>query len=218
MPAGEGGTDKYGNILISPHGTAKDRALAHAHAHESVHSFDAPKTMNRLREVRADIGMAAYEKSALCKYIEEALAESYAQVMVNGVRALPDGLTFPIRNGYVTFGRVVKEGSGARASGRLLIAAGVLISRCRDHVSRAYARRRRDRLPVTSCNHCWQLPRPRGGGQQASELARAGPGFTDALAASRERAALRSDLRQTDNTRTAGKWRCSIVRSSKSLV
>ena len=65
--------------------------------------------MNRLREVRADIGMAAYEKSALCQYIEEALAESYAQVKVNGVRALPDGLTFPIRNGYVTLGRVVKE-------------------------------------------------------------------------------------------------------------
>lgn len=107
MPAGEGGTDKYGNILISPHGTAQDRALAHAH--ESVHSFFSPKAMNRLREVRADIGMAAYEKSALCKYIEEALAESYAQVKVIGIRALPDGVTFPIRNGYVTLGRVATE-------------------------------------------------------------------------------------------------------------
>ena len=47
--------------------------------------------MNRLRELRANVGMAAYEKSALCKYIEEALAESYAQVKVNGIRALPGG-------------------------------------------------------------------------------------------------------------------------------
>lgn len=107
LPAGEGATDKYGNITISPHGTPKDAALAHAH--ESVHSFLSPKAMNGLREIRADVGMAAYQRSALCKYLEEALAESYAQVKVNGIRALPDGITFPIRNGYVTLGRVVKE-------------------------------------------------------------------------------------------------------------
>jgi hypothetical protein len=124
LPAGGGGTDKYGNILISPHGTAKDRALAHAH--ESVHSFFSPKAMNRLRELRANVGMAAYEKSALCKYIEEALAESYAQVKVNGIRALPDGLTFPIRNGYVTLSQVLKEAAdGTIVYGGILYAVYV---------------------------------------------------------------------------------------------
>lgn len=45
--------------------------------------------------------MAAYQKSDLCRYLEEALAESYAQVKVNGLRGLPEGLAFPIRNGHM---------------------------------------------------------------------------------------------------------------------
>ena len=55
--------------------------------------------------------MTAYAKSGLCRYLEEALAESYAQVKVNGVRGLPDGLAFPIRNGYVSLARVATEGA-----------------------------------------------------------------------------------------------------------
>ncbi len=109
LAAGEGWTDKYGNVGLSPHGTQTDRALASAH--ESVHSLLSPKAMNGLRELRADVRMAAYEKSHLCKYLEEALAESYAQVKVNGLRALPEGLAFPVRNGYVTVERVAKEGA-----------------------------------------------------------------------------------------------------------
>jgi len=53
--------------------------------------------------------MTAYEHSALCKYLEEALAESYAQVKVNGIRALPTGLRFPITNGYVKIGDLAGE-------------------------------------------------------------------------------------------------------------
>ena len=109
LPAGEGWTDKYGNITVSPHGSAKDVALTTAH--ESVHSFLSPRALNGLREIRADASMATYQKSALCKYVEEALAESYAQVKVNGLRGLPDGLSFPIRNGYVSLGRVAAEGA-----------------------------------------------------------------------------------------------------------
>jgi hypothetical protein len=106
---GEGATDKFGDVTYSPHGSPEEIALAKAH--ESVHSWLSPKQMNGLREFRADVGMAAYNKSALCRYIEEALAESYAQVKVNGLRSLPEGLEFPITNGYCTFSAVAKEGA-----------------------------------------------------------------------------------------------------------
>lgn len=46
--------------------------------------------------------MAAYENSALCRYLEEAHAETYAQVKVNGLSALPEGLSFPVAEEYVT--------------------------------------------------------------------------------------------------------------------
>jgi hypothetical protein len=38
----------------------------------------------------------------LSKYLEEALAETVAQVGVNGVRAGFTGISFPVTNGYVT--------------------------------------------------------------------------------------------------------------------
>lgn len=107
LAAGEGTTDKYGNVEISRLGTANDRALATAH--ESVHSALSPKAMNGLREFRADLRMTMYEKSSLCCYLEEALAESYAQAKVNGISAIPSGLTFPIRNGYVELLPTLKE-------------------------------------------------------------------------------------------------------------
>lgn len=127
LAAGQGWTDKYGNVGLSPHGTQADRALADAH--EAVHSFLSPKAMNGLRELRADIGMNAYARSGLCRYLEEALAETYAQVKVNGVRALPDGLVFPIRNGYVSLGRVAGEGAiGTIAYGGVLYAVHVKLN------------------------------------------------------------------------------------------
>jgi hypothetical protein len=107
LPRGTGITDKYGNVRYSTQGTTQDIALVKAH--ESVHSFLSPKALNGLRAFRAEARMAAYDKSALCKYLEEALAETYAQVKVNGVTAIPEGLRFPIREGYVTFGRVATE-------------------------------------------------------------------------------------------------------------
>jgi hypothetical protein len=128
LPAGEGVTDKYGNVSISPHGTAKDIALAEAH--ESVHSFLSPKALNGLREFRADLRIAAYQKSELCQFLEEALAESYAQVKVNGIRSLPEGLSFPIREGYVTLRGVAREGAiGAITYGGVLYGVHVSVNR-----------------------------------------------------------------------------------------
>jgi len=129
LAAGTGATDRYGNVTFSPHGSPKDVALAKAH--ESVHSFLSPKALNGLRELRADVGMAAYEKSALCRYLEEAMAETYAQVEVNGIRALPEGLTFPLRGGYdLTLRRVATEGAiGAISYGGVLYAVHLAVSR-----------------------------------------------------------------------------------------
>jgi len=111
MPAGSGATDKFGNVTISTRGTAKDRALAFRH--ESVHSMLSPKTLNALQSIRADVGMTAYARSSLCRYLEEAMAETYAQVRVNGptAKAVFDGVRFPVHNGYVTLRAVIGEGA-----------------------------------------------------------------------------------------------------------
>jgi RHS repeat-associated protein len=107
LPAGTGYTDKFGNVVYSTLGSAQDVALVRYH--ESIHSFLSPR-LNLLREARADLGMAAYNRSSLVRYLEEALAESYAQLRVNGIRGLPTGLTFPVREGYVTWRAVAVEG------------------------------------------------------------------------------------------------------------
>jgi hypothetical protein len=92
MKAGEGVTDKYGNVLYSLRGTAKDVALARAH--EAVHSALSPK-FALLREFRANLMESAYNKSALLRYIEEAIAETTAQMRVNGIAASFSGLQSP---------------------------------------------------------------------------------------------------------------------------
>ncbi|WP_197444224.1 RHS repeat domain-containing protein [Maioricimonas rarisocia] len=108
LPAGAGETDKFGNVLYSTLGSADDVALARYH--ESVHSFLSPK-FKLFRELRADFGMAAYNRSSTLRYIEEALAESYAQLRVNGIRGLPTGIKFPIKEGYVTIQALAAEGA-----------------------------------------------------------------------------------------------------------
>jgi hypothetical protein len=126
MPKGTGGTDKWGNVTYSSAGTATDVALVEAH--ESVHSFLSPKALNGLREFRADARMAAYQRSALFQYLEEALAESYAQAKVNGVASIPEGIRFPMRAGYVTLGRVITEAAiGTIAYGGVLYGVYVTV-------------------------------------------------------------------------------------------
>ena len=106
LPAGEGFTDKFGNITFSTSGTATQQNLVRFH--ETVHSALSPKFV-LLRNLRADIAMFGYNRSHLLRYIEEALAETYAQLRVNGISGLLEGLRFPIKNGYVTVSRLVTE-------------------------------------------------------------------------------------------------------------
>jgi hypothetical protein len=119
LPPGEGWTNKYGDITYSTAGSATDRALVLYH--EQVHSALSPKLL-RCREMRADLGMAGYQRSALLRYLEEALAESYAQLRVHGVRGLPAGIRFPVANGYVTLSAVLKEAVVAGGLGSITVA------------------------------------------------------------------------------------------------
>jgi len=106
LPAGVGSTDKFGNITYSTLGSQAEQDLARFH--EQVHSFLSPK-LTPLRNLRADFGWWGYNRIHLLKYLEEALAESYAQLRVVGLRGLPDGIAFPITRGYVTIGRLATE-------------------------------------------------------------------------------------------------------------
>jgi hypothetical protein len=96
LPAGTGATDKYGNYRYSSAGSAQDQALARYH--EMVHSALSPK-LRPLRELRADLSMAGYNRSQLLRYLEEALAEGYAQLRVNGIKGVPVAIRFPIAAG-----------------------------------------------------------------------------------------------------------------------
>ena len=106
LPPGTGHTDRFGNMAISSAGSATDQALVRYH--EQVHSFLSPR-LNFLRNFRANLRISAYQRSAFLQYLEEALAETYAQLRVHGIRNLPNGIRFPIREGYVTLRAVVTE-------------------------------------------------------------------------------------------------------------
>jgi len=59
--------------------------------------------------------MAGYERSALLRYLEEALAEGYAQLRVNGLAQAVEALRFPMRGGYVVVSQLVAEGQAIGA-------------------------------------------------------------------------------------------------------
>jgi hypothetical protein len=98
LPAGTGSTSFWGNIKVSTQGSATDRALVLLH--EKVHQFLAPK-LYVLREYRASTRASSYWRSSLWRYIEEALAETVAQVGVTGFRNFFTGVRFPVSQGYM---------------------------------------------------------------------------------------------------------------------
>ncbi len=106
-PAGAGSTSPFGEVRLSPHGTASDQALVRAH--ELVHRFLTPR-FGLLRRFRVQVGMSGYMRSALLRYLEEALAETVAQLRVNGTAGVLTGLRFPVANGYMTLAEIQVEG------------------------------------------------------------------------------------------------------------
>lgn len=98
-PAGGGYTTEWGEIFISSRGTPADRRIVALH--ESIHRLLTPK-FYILREFRVQNRTASYVRSALAKYLEEAFAETYAQVKMGGIGESIVGITFPLKQEYVT--------------------------------------------------------------------------------------------------------------------
>jgi hypothetical protein len=108
---------------VSSKGTANDRALVILH--ERVHQFLAPK-LYLLRENRVGSNAASYVRSSLWRYIEEALAETIAQVGVNGFRQSLTGIRFPVSNGYVYLAKSGGYSAAFAGAGLVPEAAGLL--------------------------------------------------------------------------------------------
>jgi len=121
-PAGSGWTTFWGDVEISSAGSAADRELVRLH--ERVHQILAPK-LYPLRRIRVENRIGSYFKSSLYRYIEEMLAETVAQVGVNGVSKIVVGLKFPVANGYVYLTRA--GGYGAAMGGSGLVPEGAAL-------------------------------------------------------------------------------------------
>jgi len=123
LPRGEGYTTAFGDIFYSSRGTPELQRIVRLH--ERVHQLLTPK-LQFLRKVRVVLSQNGYFKSYILRYLEEALAETVAQVGVNGFRHGIEGITFPVKNGYVTL-----VGMRAEAAGMLLgpVNAGGMIYR-----------------------------------------------------------------------------------------
>ena len=110
--AGTGKTSWFGDIVYSLKGSATDQEIALLH--EKVHAALTPR-LGILRPLRAQIRKAGYSRSVFLQYIEEAMAEMYAQVRVNGFKGIIEGLRFPIDNDYVSVAALYDEGSAIGA-------------------------------------------------------------------------------------------------------
>ena len=98
-PAGGGYTTEWGEIFISSRGTHADRRMVTLH--EAIHRLLTPK-LYFLREFRVQNRTASYVRSAFSKYLEEAFAETYAQIRMAGLGEAIVGITFPVKQEYVT--------------------------------------------------------------------------------------------------------------------
>jgi hypothetical protein len=93
MLAEEGWTTSWGAIVISSRGSATTRQLVLLH--ERIHQILTPK-LYPLRNFRHANRNASYRYSSLSRFLEEALAESYAQLRVNGFTEAIAALRFPL--------------------------------------------------------------------------------------------------------------------------
>jgi len=55
--------------------------------------------------------MSGYLRSAFLQYLEEAIAETVAQLRANGFSGFLEGVKFPVANGYVTISDMACEGA-----------------------------------------------------------------------------------------------------------
>ena len=104
-----GATFKYGDIkyLSRLSGKAKDATILH----EKVHRWLTPK-FYPLRNFRVTLNWNSYAKSSILRYLEEALAQTVGQVGVYGFKQIFSGISFPVKNGYVTIAEMGIEMKG----------------------------------------------------------------------------------------------------------
>jgi hypothetical protein len=139
-----GGTDKYGNITYNPNQSAEQLKLTLFH--EGVHRILSPK-LRMFQETRATYAENMYWNHALLRYIEEALAETYAQVRGYGLssKAVYDGMRFPLESKYGGEGYVylhVVKKQALQAAG-VVATTVIVIGGVSYHLSIIRPRRRR---------------------------------------------------------------------------
>jgi hypothetical protein len=109
LPGGAlGETDWWGSIAVTRNQTLVEQRLTLYH--ELVHRFFTPR-FGPMLKLRVQLRANAYLRSALLRYIEEAMAEGYAQLRVHGLNKILVGIRFPIQGGYVTVSQLVTEGA-----------------------------------------------------------------------------------------------------------
>ena len=94
---------------------AVPKSIETAKFHEEVHRLLTPKlqAFKWLRQARTVLKINGYLKSYLLRYIEEALAQTVAQVRGNGWKTFFEGIKFPVGNeGYVTVAKMGVEAKG----------------------------------------------------------------------------------------------------------
>ena len=96
-----GSTDPYGNITVEIRLPYKEQNLTMDH--EAVHRFFSPK-FGPFLHLRARVAVSGYFRSAMLRYLEEAMAEGYAQVRAEGFRGVITGIKFPLEgeHPYIT--------------------------------------------------------------------------------------------------------------------
>ena len=103
-----GATTAYGEISIARNYPIRRQQLTLLH--ELVHRYFSPRT-GPLRRLRGELAISAYSRLALMRYLEEALAEGYSRLRMNGLASALGAFRFPITNGYVTISELTSEGT-----------------------------------------------------------------------------------------------------------
>lgn len=103
-PASLGETTAYGTIVIDNSLSAEEAQITLDH--ELVHRFFSPKFGPFLR-MRASIRISGYVRPGMLRWLEEAIAEGYAQVRAHGWQdGVITGIHWPVVGGYLSIEQV----------------------------------------------------------------------------------------------------------------
>ncbi len=107
----------FGEILYTVQATPE--LTAETISHEAVHQALTPR-LGFLRTFRVQLRAAGYGRSVLLQYLEEALAQGYAEMLKNPLTGIFKGVAFPITHGYVTISAL---GGEVGAVGTIMLGA-----------------------------------------------------------------------------------------------